>query len=65
MSRLTPYAPAILVLIGAILSTVGIFWASLRQFNFNFRLAAQSEEIARLQKENADLVTGGDSFCRT
>src|SRR6516165_6461872 len=63
-------APAILILIGAFISAGGAFWASIRQSvnitklaESSTQLAQKNEEIARLQLEGANLVTGGDSFC--
>jgi hypothetical protein len=62
MARLSPFFPAMVVAFGALVAAAGGFWASLRQSNFNMELREKSEEIARLQRENASLITGGDSF---
>ncbi len=62
MIKLAPFYPAIVVLIGAIFVAAGGFWASYRQSNFNMEIRAKNEEIAALQKDNADAITGGDSF---
>jgi TIR domain len=40
----------------------GGFWASLRQSNFNAEIREKNEEIAQLQHEGANAITGGDSF---
>ena len=61
-ARLSPFFPAIVVAFGALAVTFGGFWASFRQSNFNIELREKNEEIARLQRENASLITGGDSF---
>jgi hypothetical protein len=62
MARLSPFFPAIVVACGALAVAFGGFWASFRQSNFNIELREKNEEIARLQRENASLITGGDSF---
>jgi hypothetical protein len=62
MVRLSPFFPAMLVFIGALFVAAGGFWASLRQSNFNAEIRAKNEEIIKLQRENAGVVTGGDSF---
>src|SRR5262249_5148671 len=54
--------PAMVVLIGALFVAAGGFWASWRQSNFNMEMREKNEEIARLQHENASLITGGDGF---
>lgn len=65
--------PAILVLIGAVLSAVGGFWAASRQqraaiaaaeqrSEFERELRAKSDEIAALNRQIASSVTGGDSY---
>jgi hypothetical protein len=63
MRSLWPFAPAFFVFAGAILVAIGGFWASWRQSNFNAEIKEKNEEIARLQRENANAITGGDSFC--
>jgi hypothetical protein len=62
MSRLSPFFPAMVVVFGALVVAAGGFWASWRQSNFNIDLREKNEEIARLQHENASLITGDDSF---
>jgi hypothetical protein len=62
VSRLWPFAPAILIFVGALIVAIGGFWASFRQSNFNAELRQKNEEIARLQSENTGFITGGDSF---
>jgi hypothetical protein len=56
------YAPAIAVWAGAVLVAFGTFWSSLRQSHFNIRLAQKNQEIAELQLESANMITGGNSF---
>jgi hypothetical protein len=58
-----PLAPAGLILLGAIVVAFGGFWQASRQSRFNAELRQKNEEIARLQKENTGVITGGDSFC--
>jgi hypothetical protein len=55
-------APAWLMLLGALLSTAGAIWASQRQAASEEDLRNKSDEIARLNKQIAASVTGGDSF---
>ena len=62
LARLSPFFPALLVFVGALFVAAGGFWASWRQSNFNMELRAKNEEISRLQGENANAITGGDSF---
>jgi len=57
------FAPTILVFVGAVLVALGGLWASWRQSNFNAKLNQKNEEIIRLQHENVQAVTGGDSYC--
>lgn len=62
MARISPFFPAMLVFAGALLVAIGGFWASWRQSNFNSEIRRKNEEIARLQLENVNAITGGDSF---
>ena len=66
--------PMILVLLGAILSAIGVFLATVRQnqektqsavqrAQFESELRAKSEEIAKLNRAIAESITGGDSYC--
>jgi hypothetical protein len=50
------------VFVGALFVAAGGFWASWRQSNFNMEIRAKNEEISRLQQENVNAITGGDSF---
>jgi hypothetical protein len=59
-----------LVLLGAILSAIGAFWASARQEKFNIdrlqyerELRSKSEEISELHKRIVAEITGGEGFC--
>lgn len=54
--------PPGLILLAAILGAVGALWASHQQTEFERKLGAKNEEIAKLTKETLDSVTGGDSF---
>src|SRR5712671_5625374 len=62
MERLSPFYPAVLVFLGALFVAAGGFWASWRQSNFNIELNKKNEEIARLQQDNVNTMTGGDSL---
>jgi hypothetical protein len=66
--------PATLVLVGAILSAIGAFWAASKQqrlvtqaaqerARFEQELRAKSDEIASLNRQIVATVTGGDGFC--
>jgi hypothetical protein len=55
LSRLWPLAPALVIAFGALLVTIGGFWAAYRQSHFNAELREKNEAISRL--------TGGDGFC--
>jgi hypothetical protein len=62
--------PGVVTLVGAILVALGTFWGFYRQTarseeiaRLNRELAAKSDEIATLTKENLATITGGDSFC--
>ncbi|MHC5061769.1 MAG: hypothetical protein ACYTFK_11875 [Planctomycetota bacterium] len=57
------YGPPGLILLGAILTAIGALWASQQQVSFERHLRSKSEEIASLNREIVNLVTGGDSFC--
>jgi hypothetical protein len=63
MARLSPFFPAMVVFAGAVIVAIGGFWASYRQSNFNRDIRQKNEEIAQLQRENADAITGGDNYC--
>lgn len=54
--------PAGIILLGVLLSALGAFWASRQQAQFERDLRKKSDEISVLNKEIANLVTGGDSF---
>jgi hypothetical protein len=55
--------PTILIFVGGIIAAVGAVWASYDQNKTNTKLAQKNEEIARLNRETANAVTGGDSVC--
>jgi len=57
------FGPPGVILFGAILAAIGALWASQGQTRFEHDLRAKSDEIASLNREIANLVTGGDSFC--
>ena len=59
---LSDLAPAVVVLLGALLSASGAIWASVEQSRYQRELRAKSDEIAALNHRLAGLVTGGDSF---
>jgi hypothetical protein len=62
MLRLWPFAPAFVVLFGAIIVAVGGFWSGFRQSNFNAEIRAKNEQITALQQENIRTLKGSD-FC--
>jgi hypothetical protein len=62
MLRLWPFAPAFVVLVGAILVAGGSFWAGFRQSNFNAEIRAKNEQITTLQQENIRILKGADFF---
>lgn len=57
------WGPSGLILLGAFLSAIGALWASQQQGEFERHLREKSEEIAQLNREVVNLVTGGKSFC--
>lgn len=54
--------PAILILIGALISATGAVWASIDQSKSERALRQKSDEIATLNKQISHSITGGDSF---
>ena len=50
-------------MVGFLISGIGAFWASQQQTSSALNLLTKSEEIARLNQELANSVSGGDSFC--
>jgi len=64
MARLSPFFPAMLVVVWALLVAAGGLWASWRQSSFNTEIRNKNDEIAQLQRENANAISGGDSFAR-
>jgi hypothetical protein len=62
IARVSPFFPAMLVFVGALFVAAGGFWAAWRQSNFNMEIREKNEEIARLQGESRNAITGGDSF---
>ncbi len=57
------WGPSGLILLAAILGAIGAVWASRQQAMFERDLRLKSDEIAELNKEIVNLVTGGQSFC--
>ena len=62
--------PSILVLIGAILAAIGVFWQANNQMKSEQELRNKADRIAELTTKNAELTTenkniliGGESFC--
>ena len=62
--------PAVIVLVGVVISVVGVvisgigaFRASQQQTSSALNLLNKSEEIARLNQELANSMSGGDSYC--
>jgi hypothetical protein len=64
VARLSPFFPAMLVFVGALFVAAGGFWTSWRQSNFNMEIRKKNDEISALQRDNANAITGGDSFAR-
>ncbi|MBI3058746.1 MAG: hypothetical protein HYY81_05490 [Deltaproteobacteria bacterium] len=58
----TLLGPPGLILVAALLGTIGAFWASQQQGQFERQLREKSEEIAELNERTLNAVTGGDSF---
>jgi hypothetical protein len=54
--------PAILILIGALISATGAVLASIDQSKSERALRQKSDEIATLNKQISQSITGGDSF---
>ncbi len=62
--------PSFLVLIGAILAAIGMFWGACNQSKSEHELRNKADQIAQLTTKNAqlttknmDMIIGGDSFC--
>jgi len=55
--------PAIVVLVGALITAIGALWSSSERTEFERALRDRSDEIAALNRQIAASVTGGDSFC--
>lgn len=55
--------PALVILLGALLSASGAFWAALRQSKAQQEIRSKNDEIARLSAKAADSIIGGNSFC--
>jgi hypothetical protein len=55
--------PTILIFIGGIIAAIGAVWAAYDQNTSSKKLEQKKEEIARLNRETASAVTGGDSYC--
>lgn len=55
--------PAIVVAIGAVIAVIGAFWASVEQSRSQKQLSGKNEEIANLNRQIAQTITGGDSYC--
>ena len=55
--------PTIVIFIGGIIAAIGAVWAAYDQNKSTEQLRQKNEEIARLNQETANAVTGGDSFC--
>jgi hypothetical protein len=62
MVRLWTFAPALVVLLGAILVAGGSFWAGFRQSNFNAEIRSKNEQITKLQQEDIRILRGSDFF---
>jgi hypothetical protein len=62
MIRLWAFAPALVVLIGAVLVASGSFWAAFRQSAFNATITEKNAEITKLQQENIRTLKGSDFF---
>jgi len=57
------WGPAGLIFLGAFLAALGALWASQQQVKFERDLRAKSDEIAGLNRDIKNQVTGGESFC--
>lgn len=55
--------PNFLVLIGAILAAIGVFWGANNQLKSEQELRKKADQIAELTTRNKDIVIGGNSFC--
>ena len=55
--------PAIVVLVGVLITAIGAFLSSSERTDFERELRKKSDEIAALNRQIAASVTGGDSFC--
>lgn len=60
MSKIIVFAPAILVLVGAILVAVGTFWSGFRQSHFNAEIRKKNEQITKMQEEDIATLRGAD-----
>jgi hypothetical protein len=58
-----PYAPALVVFLGALVAGGGALWQAIRQSEFSAEIREKNETIIRLQNENIAQLTGSDSFC--
>jgi hypothetical protein len=56
--------PAFVVVFGALVAAGGALWSEMERTKFERELRGKSDEIARLNREIMDSVTGGDSWCR-
>ena len=52
-----------MIFVGILISAIGVFWSSQQQASFERNLREKNEEIARLNRELANSVIGGNSFC--
>jgi gas vesicle protein len=55
--------PASVIFIGVIISALGALWAARQQAKSAEALRNKSDEIAALNREIAQSIIGGDSFC--
>jgi hypothetical protein len=69
LNQLLSSPPALLTFAGAIIAAAGIFWAALNNaasqkeiLRLNRQVTEKSDQIAKLNEQIVDLVTGGDSF---
>jgi hypothetical protein len=62
MLRFWPYAPALVVILGAFMAALGSCWQAVRQSNFNAEIRSKNEQIATLQQENIRILKGSDFF---